>query len=274
MKDKKIQERNSKYLFFDFDGTLTVTREILEKDGKKKRFSVIPEEHYNALLLAKAEGYRLFLCTGRAKGSLMHAFSAYPYLKEIPWDGMICGASEMWYHGKQIAITVVSEEECMKWIDYAVVTKSEFHYNGTDRWENLDFSRVEDAEEIERMKNMAREWIQCNPMTNCAIVPAVNLEKAPDSKMTVINMPTYSDLFAPNCNKGRAIVRFCELLGIPFEDTVCFGDSANDLDMFHACPIGICMANSPEELKSLAAYVAKGTYGVEEGIYWLLGKKT
>ncbi len=272
MKDETMKEKGC--LFFDFDGTLTVIEDIVTPDGKQTAKPIIPQENFDALLEAKERGYQLFLCTGRAKGSLKNAFARYPLLKDIPWDGMICGASDMWYHGNRIAITYFSEEECMKWIDYSIKTKSEFHYNGTESWENLKFQMMDDENEIEAIKAQVREWLVTNPMTNCAVVPTVDFKFAPNSRATVINMPTYSDIFAEGCNKGIAIRKFCNLIGVPIEQTVCFGDSGNDIEMFRACPTSVCMACSPEELKALSAFVAKGKYGVAEGIRWLLDVKS
>ena len=133
---------------------------------------------------------------------------------------------------------------------------------------------MDDENEIEAIKAQVREWLVTNPMTNCAVVPTVDFKFAPNSRATVINMPTYSDIFAEGCNKGIAIRKFCNLIGVPIEQTVCFGDSGNDIEMFRACPTSVCMANSPEELKALSAFVAKGKYGVAEGIRWLLDVKS
>lgn len=260
-------------LFFDFDGTLTVVEDKVCPDGTTTKVTVFPKENLDALQKAKAFGYNLFLCTGRSRCSLENAFKKYPTLKDAPWDGMICGASEMWYHGEQISITCFSEEECMKWIDYAIETKSEFHYNGTDLWKNIKFQEMTDASEMQAMRAQVKEWLKAHPMTNCAVVPAVDLTRAPESRANVINLPTYSDIFAEGCNKGIAIRKFCNLIGVPIEQTVCFGDSGNDIEMFRACPTSVCMANSPEELKALSAFVAKGKYGVAEGIRWLLDQE-
>lgn len=257
-------------LFFDFDGTLTVHEHYLDSTGTQRVKNRIPIEHFNALLAAKQAGFGLFLCTGRARGSFLNALAKYEYLNEIPWDGMIFGASDLWYQGKRITVTYFSMEDCMKWIDYAAQTASEFHYNGIERWENLDFSEVRDPAVIEQMKEQARTWLKTNPMTNCALVPAVDPSRAPKVDSTVINMPTYSDIFEKGCNKGHAIARLCELVGLDIGRTVCFGDSGNDLDMFRVCPTRVCMAAAPDELKVLSTYVAKGNYGVAEGIAWLL----
>ena len=158
----------------------------------------------------------------------------------------------------------------MKWVDYCVQTKSRLYYGGTEQLGIFDFSKTEDDEETEDLKKQIREWFSLNPLTNCSIVPAVDLTIAPESTTTVINMQTYSDIFAEGCDKGRAIRKFCELIGASIDQAICFGDSPNDIEMFRVCPTGICMANAPAELKAVSTYVAQGNYGVAEGIEWLL----
>jgi len=71
-----------KYLFFDYDGTLTYNGRISEKN-------------MYALAKAQAAGHKIFLNTGRSKGNVPDEV-----LSQIPWNGMICGKGYMEYEGK------------------------------------------------------------------------------------------------------------------------------------------------------------------------------
>ena len=44
-------------------------------------------------------------------------------------------------------------------------------------------------------------------------------------------------------NKGKAVERLCEFLGVSREDTIAVGDSMNDLEMLQAVETGICIAD-------------------------------
>ena len=44
-------------------------------------------------------------------------------------------------------------------------------------------------------------------------------------------------------DKGRGILRICQHLGVPVEDTVGFGDSMNDLEMIRTVGTSVCMEN-------------------------------
>ena len=53
-------------------------------------------------------------------------------------------------------------------------------------------------------------------------------------------------------DKGQAILRVCDDLGIPVENSVAFGDSMNDWEMIETAGLGICMDNGSPKLKKMA----------------------
>jgi len=55
--------------------------------------------------------------------------------------------------------------------------------------------------------------------------------------------------------KGTALSFILEHLGIAPEETICFGDNCNDLDMIRRAGIGVAMGHSPEDLRRNADYV-------------------
>lgn len=58
-----------------------------------------------------------------------------------------------------------------------------------------------------------------------------------------------------NANKGFALHRLADLLGIAHEDTMAFGDGGNDVVMMKMAGFGIAMANGIDEVKNNAKYV-------------------
>ena len=56
-------------------------------------------------------------------------------------------------------------------------------------------------------------------------------------------------------DKGRGILKICEYLNIPVEDTIGFGDSMNDLEMITTVGTSVCMANGAAKLKELSDIV-------------------
>ncbi len=260
------------YLFFDFDGTVTVDRSVTLPDGTVKKNRILPQEHVRAIRAAHDMGHKIFLCTGRSRGSLFAMRDEYPEAFALPWDGMICGASDMWYGGEQLAVTYISREECFAWMDYCRDTKKMFCYNGTEDGRRYPFHKPITEEQVKTIYEEVERMIGGeNPLTNLSTIPAATDELAPKTELCVIHLPTYSDLFAPGCDKGSAILQFCERIGAPIEQTVCFGDSANDIEMFRVCNTRVAMKKAPKELRALSDYVAESDLGVAEGIAHYFG---
>lgn len=57
-------------------------------------------------------------------------------------------------------------------------------------------------------------------------------------------------------DKGTALLKLAESLGISQEETLAMGDSGNDLSMLQAAGISVAMINSPEFVKELTDYVS------------------
>ena len=66
-------------------------------------------------------------------------------------------------------------------------------------------------------------------------------------------------------DKGTAVKKLCEFLGISREDTIAFGDSMNDLEMLRAAGTGVCMANGSPSLLKTASMVCPPV--TEDGLY-------
>lgn len=67
----------------------------------------------------------------------------------------------------------------------------------------------------------------------------------------------FADINLKCTSKGIAINELCKLLNIKKNNIICFGDSINDIEIFHNCGIKVAMKNSVQELKSIADYITK-----------------
>lgn len=75
----------------------------------------------------------------------------------------------------------------------------------------------------------------------------------------------FADINLKYTSKGNAIKKMSKLLNIKKSNIICFGDSINDIEMFHNCGIKVAMKNSIQELKSIADYITKYSNN-EEGV--------
>jgi phosphoglycolate phosphatase (TIGR01487 family) len=64
-----------------------------------------------------------------------------------------------------------------------------------------------------------------------------------------------------NVNKGTALVRIAEMMGLDTGDFVAIGDSANDIEMIRAAGLGVAVGNAHPALKDAADLVTTAKYG-------------
>ncbi len=254
------------YLFFDFDGTITTDVIISLPDGTRTHRRILPQEHLNAIRAVHDAGHKIFLCTGRSRGSMYVLGKEWQAALDLPWDGMIFGASDMWHDGKRISVKYIPHEECFFWLYYCKNTRRVFCYNGTEVPLRYDFSEELSEGQAGEIYSDVEKQLKINPLTNFSTVPSATDFDMSRTSLTVIHLPTYTDIFPADCNKGSAISEFCKLIGAPIGQTVCFGDSANDVEMFKACDLSVAMRNAPEELREVSSYIAEGEFGVAEAI--------
>ena len=76
------------------------------------------------------------------------------------------------------------------------------------------------------------------------------------------------NLFPKGFNKAVGISAVCRLFDIPWEDTIVFGDSNNDLAMFEYAAVKVAMGNGSEKIKALADHITQDMfhYGIRNGL--------
>ena len=89
-------------------------------------------------------------------------------------------------------------------------------------------------------------------------------EKLPEGLSVVQTAPFYLEVIPREINKGEGLKKVCELLGVPVEETIAFGDAENDIPMLKAAGIGVAMGNADEHTKAAADYVTRSNN--EDGI--------
>jgi hypothetical protein len=80
----------------------------------------------------------------------------------------------------------------------------------------------------------------------------------------MFSKPHYLEIVKAGVNKGSALLRLSEALGIPVDETVAVGDAANDIDMLRAAGVGVAVANAHAEARA-AADVVLDTHA-DEGV--------
>ena len=79
-----------------------------------------------------------------------------------------------------------------------------------------------------------------------------------------LSKPTYCEVVAEGVSKAGAVRFLAEALGVPFAQTVAFGDGENDLPMITSAGTGVAMGNAMETVKRAATLVTESND--EDGI--------
>ena len=264
-----------KLIFLDIDGTLT-------EPGK----NVPPESAVDAVRRARERGHKVVLCSGRNYGML------FPVLR-FGFDGLVASAGGyIEYNGQVVYDCPMTPEQQARVLDvfkesgiyrtiggrnhsYTDEGFKEFLAENTDSKANSELLRwriqIESELDIRPMSEYDGE-----PIYGMAFMSrgAERLRKPmellgeefdfciqDEDTCGIVNGELSSKAF----DKGSAVKRLCEFLGVSREDTIAFGDSMNDLEMLKAVGTSVCMANGSPTLLKMAHMVCPPV--TEDGLY-------
>lgn len=253
---------DQKVIFLDIDGTLT-------EPGSNE----IPASAVWAINRAREKGNYVFLCTGRNYDMLS------PLLK-YEFDGIVGSSGgyiecqgkviydcPMTEQQKQTAMNVLKENgvfrtvECMNG-SYTDEEFKEFLRSHATEGSNSELLRW--REQIEKSLNiLPMKEYKAQPVYKIVIMsPSREQLEIPRKVLTsdfafciqdedkhgFVNGEVVNRQF----DKGKAVVRVCDYLGIPVCNSIAIGDSMNDKEMLEAAGLSICMQNGSGELKKIA----------------------
>ncbi len=257
----------SKYIFLDIDGTLYSTT-----IGK------IPDSAQEAVRLARKNGHRIFLCTGRSLAEVSQ------YLN-MDVDGFILGAGAMVYADhKRIfdhpidagSIARIKRLISSFGLGYSLegsagaycspkgYEKLLWYFSGgvTDKdkqiekaMENCTYPESfgsEESDSIYKVCAFGEEWKPVYPAIEAKLEAPFILTKAMDLKEEHFCIGEITD---GRFTKATGIDKVLDHYNADAFDAIGFGDSANDIPMFEKCRIGVAMGNSTPETKEAADYI-------------------
>lgn len=256
---------DEKLIFLDIDGTLTPA-------GSNEP----PESALKAIRATQAKGNKVFLCTGRNLAMLS------PLLK-YGFDGMVASAGGYVTVGDKVIFDMpMTQEQARTAIDtlhkhgvFVTVEASDATFGDENLGEFLDSSAGEGGNsEIERWRKALASDLDIRPMGEYdgrpiykVVIMCLKDEQLQEAREKLEDQFNFviQEVSAHSClngelinrgfDKGRGVLRICDYLGVPVENTYGFGDSMNDLEMIQTVGTSVCMDNGAQALKKISDYV-------------------
>lgn len=256
-----------KILFIDVDGTLVDYETNL------------PDSAVEAVRRARANGHRVYICTGRSRAEV------YQNIWEIGLDGMIGGnGSYVEDHGHVVLHQLITKEQCRRIVDWLHGRGLEFYLesnNGLFASEHFETAGEKTIQEYSRRKGKPG----AGKLTVRDVFPEMvfggELYRGDLNKVSYIlnsyddfleaqkefpdlqngtwggagETALFGDLGVKGITKANAIEKLLCYLGADRADTIAFGDAKIDLPMFECCAYGVAMGNGSKEIKAAADYV-------------------
>ena len=228
-------------IFFDIDGTLL-------PEGRTE----VPADALAAIHTAQARGHLCLINTGRGLGHIE------PYLRSLGLDGIVSGCGTMaelhgevfWQHpaldldaGRQVienaracGLTIIYEGyDALAYDIFAnppTGQEAETYAFAEGRGRNLVLLGERDSFPILKFlidKSRGGDLVRFRAMT-------------PDFNFVCFN-DRWEECTPHGYDKGRALIRVMEHLGLPLEQSIAVGDNTNDLPMLNVCPNSVAMGN-------------------------------
>ena len=271
---RKDRGRRRKLVFLDVDGTLT-------EPGRSEP----PESALQAIREARARDHKVLLCTGRSPGMLPSALRS-------SFDGFVClGGGHVELEGETLfdyPMTESQRADAMRLLEehgvFRMMEAKDLSYSDECMGEFPESASVGSAE-LRRWQKAVVHAPNVRPLSEYdgrpiyKIVFLCGSVSQLDAAREELNRDfcfLIQDMTPDGCicgeminrkfDKGSGVRRVAAVLGIPFEDTIGFGDSLNDAEMIENVGVGVCMENGSPALKEKSDLICPGV--VEDGLAW------
>lgn len=241
-----------KLIAFDVDGTLY--------DPRAHR---IPESCIEGIRLLKQNGILFCIATGRAHYGLGKALNDLhaDYILSANGGVVVDGRGNILSHQD------ISLEECEQLISFAhrneagLVFKFPKHMYVYQYPEKVDWIDGQIHSDIGRDPFIfhARQDHHLLELPQCASLHADPAEVQKLAENSTLSFTQYSadgfDVAPKNANKGAGLAVLMNHLGLSKEETACFGDNFNDIEMMRTSGYSVAMGNAVQEIKDFADYI-------------------
>lgn len=250
---------NYKILFLDIDGTVLLPNDTIEDSSK------------DAVKQVKETGIEVFLATGRPLHEVAHIAEALDVHSFIGYNGAYAV-----YKEKEILNEPMTPATIEQFLDIAKNHDHEMVLYTSDKnlFTAMDPPIVKDfIQKFHLQKNdmfssdMINDILGITMMNLTEEDPALYEEKGNIhlSQVNVEGLRHSYDVIRDSVNKGLAVKTVLDLLELPQDSAIAFGDGMNDKEMLEFVAEGFAMGNAHPDLFQYAKN--KTTAVTDSGIY-------
>lgn len=264
-----------KLIFFDIDGTLI--------DRGKKMAESTP----GAIRRARENGHLCMVNTGRTASLVMD------WLPQLaPFDGYLCGCgTQIFFHGKELLHKTFNVEEAVDIIqgleeyriDAILEGEGDNYHNVLDKMHTKEFRKyITDHYPERRWGDYSKSPGNFDKFFCYADDPE-NVRKFAEKRGDFLDLIDrehgYFEVVPKGYSKATGMDRLIEHINesgnyaeqVSLADTVCIGDSNNDLPMLEHAGIAIAMGESSKQVLQMADFVTTKVMedGIEKALDWL-----
>ena len=252
----------NKLIFCDIDGTIL--------DGSRGMLNVSFKTKY-AIEQLKQNGDYVIISSGRNK------FLLTDEIKDLNPSGYIlCNGAYGEFDNKEI-YGIRFDEKALE--EITAIPKYNNGFYILESLNNVFINSFEDESFIYFMNKWGLApdgFIENKGLDGDYYIAMIGFLDDDDMRRTVAILNDYTDVIPHNntfsfdvnvkgVSKGTGVEKMIEYLKVPFENTYCFGDGLNDLDMLKGVAHPIIMANAHEELNNYNFEVTDDV--IDDGFY-------
>lgn len=267
-----------KIIYLDIDGTL--------RDEHKG----IPGSAVLALEQCRKRKIQIIICTGRNLGSIQNDVMA------LQTDGIISGGGcYIQYHGEEVfkehfsmrvlkkvlsvaagwklSLAMEAEQKIYMDHDASVFYRNDFQHKiyGSSKAEQKILCIKNKISYEENFEDIKSDTPEIHKICILGQQDAVErLERELEQDAETIQKKKWADywyleLLPKGCNKGSAVKKLNQKLGISKQESMSFGDSENDIAMMEATGIAVAVGYGSVAVKKYASSICEPV--MEDGIY-------
>ncbi|MBR1580697.1 MAG: Cof-type HAD-IIB family hydrolase [Selenomonadaceae bacterium] len=268
----------SKIIFIDVDGTLTNYE------------NQVPASAVEAIRAARANGHKVYLCTGRSRAEI------YDSIWAIGLDGLIGGnGAYVEDHGTVVSHKLITLDQCKRVVDWLHERGLEFYlesnsglyasehfeergddvvkkyaaYKGKDRAEDFTVRKLfpemifgaglyrDDLNKISFILDSYEDYREAKAAFGDELKVGTWGGKG--------DRALFGDFGVKDLSKANGIAELLEYLKAERAETIAFGDSKWDISMFECCAVSVAMGDGEQAAKDAATFVTDAVD--DDGMY-------